>query len=422
MKNGRIACGTTIALLIVVGLGGCPWGGPGPAPEASLVGRWVLNGGSIVATYWFYEDLTLHRESTVFGFTTYGAGYYSVTGTALHLQVIGSPPESYTFEIEGTILTLTDPDVGSIPFVKQATLDKPANGVPSVVIDGGDAMAIPGSQVSLSITVTHADLGQDQACQWYVDGALQDGETAETFTYDMPVPGATHEITVAVSDGFDVASDTIALSPLLPGFFEQWDGDSFESTGIIVPEGTLDAFTYWGNLTVRLANNDLWTYSGGAWSGLDFSAPAGTIQATSLDSTSGAHYVLARDTSGILHVYDGSAWTDCSTLYPAMPSATVDFTCGGSSVMVVLSSGAIQHSEDIEIPYADCGNQPGGVIRHIGLGDYSAFTIVLAVDDTGVCYAGDDPADPAWTTIADVTIPSDAVDVFLYGDLITIRR
>jgi hypothetical protein len=424
MKTVRIVRGIIITLLIVAALGGCPVGEPGPSPEVSLLGRWVLNSGTIVATYWFYDDLTMHRESTVLGFTTYGAGFYSTTGTTLDLQVIGSPPESYSFEIEGTILTLIDPGVGSLPFVKQATLGKPANGVPSVAIDGGDAMAIPGSQVGFAITVSHADTEQDLACQWYVDGALQDGETADTFMYDVPFSGTTHAIVVAVSDGFDLASDTIALTSLSSSseFFEQWDGDSFESTGIFVPEGTLDAFTYWGNLTVRFANNDLWTYSGGAWSELDFSAPTGTIQATSLDLSSSFHYVLARDADGILSVYEGGAWADYSPYFPAMPSATVDFTCGGSSVMVVLSSGAIQHSETTAAPYADCGNQPGGVVRHIGLGDYSASPIVLAVNDSGLCSAGDDLADPAWTTISGVTIPSDAVDVFLYGDLITIRR
>ncbi|HSV91448.1 MAG TPA: hypothetical protein VLH81_00170, partial [Desulfobacterales bacterium] len=241
---------------------------------------------------------------------------------------------------------------------------------------------------------------------------------------DMPVPGATHAITVAVSDGFDVESDTIALTSLSPssGFFEQWDGDSFVSTGIFVPEGTLDAFTYLGNLTVRFVNNDLWTYSGGAWSGLDFSAPAATVQATSHDVSSGFHSVLARDADGILYVFDGRVWTDCSMFYPAMPSETIDFTCGGSSVMVVLSSGAIQHSESTADPYADCGNQPGGLVRHIGFGDHSASPMVLAVNDSGACSAGDDFADPAWTTIAGVTIPTDAVDAFLYGDLITIVR
>ena len=57
------------ALLLVIGIAGCE------LPQPSLVGRWVLDSGGVVASYWFYDDLTMHRESTVLGFTTSHAGY-----------------------------------------------------------------------------------------------------------------------------------------------------------------------------------------------------------------------------------------------------------------------------------------------------------------------------------------------------------
>jgi hypothetical protein len=63
------------ALLLLIGLAGCPAGGPDPTPDATLVGRWKLDSGGVLATYWFYDDLAMHRESTVpmLG-TTYDAG------------------------------------------------------------------------------------------------------------------------------------------------------------------------------------------------------------------------------------------------------------------------------------------------------------------------------------------------------------
>jgi hypothetical protein len=387
----------------------------------------MLNSGGVVATYWFYDDLTMHRESTVLGFTTTHAGYYSASDTTLDVQAIGSPPESYTYEIEGDTLTLTDPGTGSISYVKQATLEKPANTIPTVAIDGGDAMAIPGSQVSFTITADPSDASQTLAYQWYVDNALQDGETADTFTYDMPVSGTTHAIEVVVSDGFDLAADSIVLAPITPSpkVFEQWDGDSWESLGIYVPEGTLDAFSYNDNLTVRFANNELWRYSGGAWSELSTSAPTGTIQATSLDSSaSGFHYVFARNASGICSVYDGSTWTDCSGWFPAMPAGTLDFTMLGSSLIMIPSSGIIQYSDGSLIPFADRGN-PGTptaeAVKLLGLGDYGSTLVYWAVTDSDDFWSGNDNVPTDWVDTG-LSVPSDAIDVFLYGGSLTIRR
>lgn len=340
------------------------------------------------------------------------------------MQAIGKAPESYTYEIEGDTLTLTDTSAVSISLVKQATLDKPANSIPTVTIDGGDGMAVPGSQVSFTTTADPSDASQDLAYQWYVNNALQDGETADTFTYDVPASGTIYTIEVAVSDGFDVVADSIELTLITPSseIFEHWDGDSWEPLGVNAPEGALDAFSYNDKLTVRFANNDLWTYTGGAWSELGTSASTGTIQATSIDSSMAGRYLLTRDASGVCTVYDGSTWMDCSALYPALPSGTVDFVFGGSSLIAVLDSGAAQHSETIASPFADYVNQPGGAVEHIGIGDYGSTPVVLAANDAGALFTGDDPADPTWTAIGGVTVPSDAVDVFLYGGSITIRR
>lgn len=415
------------ALLIILGLAGCPVVEPDPEPEDEILsGRWVLDGGGVVVTYWFYDDLTMHRESTVpiLG-TTYDAGYYAVTVTTLSVHAIGREPESYAFTIEGDTLTLTDPGTGSISFQKQATLDRPANTIPSVAIDGGDAMAIPGNQVSFTITADPSDASQDLACQWYVDGTLRDGETADTFTYDVPASG-THAIGIVVSDGFDVAADSIVLTPMTSSpseVFEQWDGDSWEPVGVGVPEGTLDAFSYNGNLTVRFANNDLWTCSSGAWSELGTSAPTGTIQATSLDSAAwGYQYLLAREASGTHYLYDGSSWIDGTEFYPAIPSDTIDFTMLASTLVVVNASGIARHSEATTNPIEDYANQPGGPVRHIGIGDYGSTPLFWAVTDSGAIYTGNDSADPEWTLFPGITIPADAIDVFLNGGLITIRR
>jgi hypothetical protein len=39
------------ALLLLIGLAGCPAGGPDLTPDATLVGRWKLDSGGVVATY-----------------------------------------------------------------------------------------------------------------------------------------------------------------------------------------------------------------------------------------------------------------------------------------------------------------------------------------------------------------------------------
>lgn len=197
-------------LMILAGASGCD---VNPPPSSVLVGRWMYEQEGLSLTYWFYANGTMHRETTVFGFTSCAAGYYSTTDTTLSLHCIGSAPEGpYPCQIDRDYLWI-DSGMGVFLLLKQGTLDKPANNVPAVTIDGGDVSAAAGSIVSFSITVDHADALQTLEYQWFVDDVYQDGANTDTFLYDVPASGVTTQsIEVVVSDQYDLASGSVTLT------------------------------------------------------------------------------------------------------------------------------------------------------------------------------------------------------------------
>lgn len=416
----RIALLLGIAVLMVLaGSFGCDINTP---TSNALVGRWKYEQMDLALTYWFYSNGTIHRETSIDGSTSCAAGYYSATDTTLNLHFIGSTPDApYPYSIDGDVLWIDSGEMGSIPLLKQATLDKPANNVPSVTVDGGDASVIAGSSASFSISVDHADALQTLEYQWFVDDVLQDGANTDTFFYEVPASGgATQSIEVVVTDQYDLATGSATLS-VTPAHFKKWDGTSWLSIGVDPPAGTVDSFAYNGNLTVRLSNNELWTYSAG-WSQLGFSAPAGTVQATSIDySGAGSHLVLTRDSTGQTYFYDtsSSAWINITGAIPTLPSGTEDFFITGSGGWALLSSGTIQWT-NAGAPFIDYGNPAAVPDAHIGIGDYNSSLSLFVLTSAGKIYTTDGTDPVVWTDSA-ISAPAETLDVFLYGGTFTIR-
>ena len=397
-------------------------------PTSSIVGRWNLSGVGVNLTLWFYDDGTMHRESTVGGWTTETAGYYTASGTTLTQQYIGSASDVSTFAVSGQILTLTIVGWGSIPVERQETLDRPTNSRPTIAVHEAASTASVGDTISCTAVASDTDVGQTLVYGWFVDDVAQAGATTDSFNYVVPSPGSTtHTIKAVVSDGYDVAADSVVLTvaAAVSTGFEQWNGSSWVSLGLSVPAGTVNAFTYYGNPTVRLSNNELWTYSSGAWSQLGFSAPSDTVQATSLDSSlASLHYAETRNATGDASMYDTgtTAWLAMSATYPllSIPSSSIDFLLGGSGLLVVLSDGTLQECNYSAPPLAPFGGQLQGTIARIAFGDLGSTVAMLAVTNAGEIYTCAGSPD-TWVD-SGVAVPSGTLDVFLCGGKLTIRR
>jgi hypothetical protein len=311
---------------------------------------------------------------------------------------------------------------------RQESLDRPTNTRPTITAHEAASTASVGDTISCTAVASDTDVGQTLVYQWFVDDVAQSGATAASFDFVVPSPASTtHTIRAVVSDGYDVAADSVVLTvgAAVPAGFEQWSGSSWVSLGIGVPAGTVNAFTYYGNPTVRLSNNELWTYTGSAWSQLGFSAPSDTVQATSLDSSlASLHYAETRNAAGDAYMYDTgtSAWLSLSATYPllSIPSGSIDFLLGGSGLLVVLSDGTLQECNYSAPPLAPFGVQLQGTIARIAFGDLGSTVVMLAVTSSGEIYTCTGMPD-TWVD-SGVAVPSGTLDVFLCGGKLTIRR
>lgn len=394
---------------------------PDVTPSPSVEGRWIFDPAGLALIYWFYSDGTAHRESTI---SVPQAGYYSANGSTVSLQFIGSAAEAFSYTVTDNVLTLTVPGMGALPFQKQASLDKPANDPPAPAINEGDITATAGTRASLSAAATHVDASglQTLSYLWYVDGAAQAGSMSTTFDYDVPLSGpSSHSIKVAVSDGYDVASDTVTLSVTAVTTFEQWNGSAWVSLGVGAPVGTVDSFTYNGALTVRLANNEIWTWTGSAWTQLAITLPAGTVQVTSFDMAPEGVLIEARDSSLHAWWFNSGAWTDVSTGWAALPAQTVDFLLGGQGIFVVLSDGTFQLWQDPPRAWAAFRAQLQGVRDiSIGLWGVDSYTFIAVTSDRKI-YSGDSDPAHGWVDTG-VTVPAGTLDTFIYERKYAVRR
>ncbi len=184
-----------------------------------LAGRWVMDAGTVSLSYWFYDDLTLHRESS---FGESSAGYYSFTPAEVAFHFVGSTlDETCTYAVQGDTMTLTATDGGlTLVFAKAATLSPPENMAPQITISGGDKNLKYGVEANISASATDADVSDTLKYEWYVDGTRLAGETSATLRFSRkPDAMRAYSVKAVVSDGKTPVSSliTVTVDITLPG-------------------------------------------------------------------------------------------------------------------------------------------------------------------------------------------------------------
>lgn len=177
-----------------------------------LPGRWLMQAGSISLSYWFYEDLTLHRESSL---GALDAGFYSHTATTVSFHFVGSSyDETYTYRIaEGVLSFWTAGGQAVGAFQKQEPMSVPANSLPVVTIVGGDRAVPCGTVETITAVVADADAADVIKYEWYVDGTRIAEETATTYGFvRTPTNACQYAVTAVVSDGKNMASAGVVVS------------------------------------------------------------------------------------------------------------------------------------------------------------------------------------------------------------------